>query len=169
MSSNISQNYPYGSETEAERAAAVERAVAAFDGLRERSRPSRRRSASRTTAGAGGSGSAPRTTSRADSTWPVTRSSGMPSTPSATPAAEASSAEPGRAVAGAARRRLILDAAGLSVSAIAFGLVYGLAARTADFSLIEMLAMSAFVLAGAAQFAAIGLVAGGVPWRPSCS
>jgi branched chain amino acid efflux pump len=91
----------------------------------------------------------------------------MPSTPSATPAAEPSSAdvlEPGPPTLTAARRRLVLDAAGLSVSAIAFGLVYGLAARTAGFSLLEMLAMSAFVLAGAAQFAAIGLVAGGVPW-----
>ncbi|HEY8167778.1 MAG TPA: hypothetical protein VIF84_03615 [Candidatus Limnocylindrales bacterium] len=36
MTSNVAQNYPYGSETEAERAAAVERAVAAFDGLAER-------------------------------------------------------------------------------------------------------------------------------------
>jgi 4-azaleucine resistance transporter AzlC len=91
----------------------------------------------------------------------------MPSTPSATPAAEPSSAdavEPVPPTLTAARRRLVLDAAGLSVSAIAFGLVYGLAARTAGFSLLEMLAMSAFVLAGAAQFAAIGLVAGGVPW-----
>jgi predicted branched-subunit amino acid permease len=87
----------------------------------------------------------------------------MPSTPSATPAAEASSAEPGGSPLAAARRRLIIDAAGLSVSAIAFGLVYGLAARTADYSLVEMLAMSTFVLAGG-QFAAIGLIAGGVPW-----
>jgi hypothetical protein len=36
VSSNISQNYPYGSETEAERAAAVEKASAAFPGLREK-------------------------------------------------------------------------------------------------------------------------------------
>ena len=36
MTSNVAQNYPYGSETEAERAAAVERAAGAFDGLRER-------------------------------------------------------------------------------------------------------------------------------------
>lgn len=36
MSSNISQSYPYGSESEAERAAAVERAMATFDGLAER-------------------------------------------------------------------------------------------------------------------------------------
>lgn len=36
MSSNIGQNYPYASESEAERAAAVERAVAAVEGRRER-------------------------------------------------------------------------------------------------------------------------------------
>ena len=88
----------------------------------------------------------------------------MPSSPSATPAAAPSSADGGAPSLRAARRRLILDGAGLSVSAIAFGLVYGLAARTGGFSLVEMLAMSVFVLAGAAQFAAIGLVAGGVPW-----
>ncbi len=90
----------------------------------------------------------------------------MPSTPSATAAAEPSSAEGplDPTALRSARRRLILDGAGLSVSAIAFGLVYGLAAKTAGFSLIDMLAMSAFVLAGAAQFAAIGLVTGGVPW-----
>ncbi len=88
----------------------------------------------------------------------------MPSTPSATPAAEPTSAESDGPSLGAARRRLILDGAGLSVSAIAFGLVYGLAARTGGFSLVEMLAMSVFVVAGAAQFAAIGLIASGVPW-----
>lgn len=36
MSSNVAQNYPYGSETEEERSAAVERALSAFDGLRDR-------------------------------------------------------------------------------------------------------------------------------------
>ena len=35
MSSNVGQNYPYASETEPERAAAVERTLARFDGLRE--------------------------------------------------------------------------------------------------------------------------------------
>ncbi len=35
MSSNIGQNYPYSSETEAERAAAVEAATAANEGLAE--------------------------------------------------------------------------------------------------------------------------------------
>jgi hypothetical protein len=34
VSSNISQNYPYSSETEAERRIAVEQALARFDGLR---------------------------------------------------------------------------------------------------------------------------------------
>ncbi len=36
MSSNVGQNYPYTSETEAERAAAVERALAATEGLGDR-------------------------------------------------------------------------------------------------------------------------------------
>ena len=52
----------------------------------------------------------------------------------------------------------------MTASAAAFGLVYGLAARQGGFSIVEMLAMSAFVLAGASQFAAIGLVTQGVPW-----
>jgi 4-azaleucine resistance transporter AzlC len=62
------------------------------------------------------------------------------------------------------RRRLIVDSVGISVSASAFGLVYGLAARNAGFSVVEALASSVLVLAGASQFAAIGLVAQGVPW-----
>jgi hypothetical protein len=36
VSSNVSQSYPYASETEAERAAAVEAALQAFDGLRDK-------------------------------------------------------------------------------------------------------------------------------------
>ena len=36
MTSNVAQNYPYGSETEAERAAAIERADGVFGGLHER-------------------------------------------------------------------------------------------------------------------------------------
>jgi len=36
VSSNIAQNYPYTSESEAERAAAVERAVGGVEGLRDR-------------------------------------------------------------------------------------------------------------------------------------
>ena len=59
----------------------------------------------------------------------------------------------------------MLDAIGMSLSATAFGLVYGLAARTAGFTLGRApSATSIFVLAGASQFAAVGLVASGAPW-----
>ena len=63
----------------------------------------------------------------------------------------------------AARRRLVIDALGIVFSAFGFGIVYGLAARETGFALTDALAMSVFVLAGAAQFAAVGLVAQGVP------
>ena len=64
-----------------------------------------------------------------------------------------------------ARRRLVLDGLGIVVSAVGFGFVYGLAARTdAGFSPIDVMAMSVFAFAGAAQFAAVGYVAAGVPW-----
>jgi 4-azaleucine resistance transporter AzlC len=63
-----------------------------------------------------------------------------------------------------ARRRLVLDGLGMIVSAFGFGLVYGLTARQAGFSPIDVMAMSVFVFAGAAQFAAIGYVVSGVPW-----
>ena len=36
MSSNVGQNYPSGSETEAQRATVVEATLARFDGLRDR-------------------------------------------------------------------------------------------------------------------------------------
>jgi 4-azaleucine resistance transporter AzlC len=62
------------------------------------------------------------------------------------------------------RRRLAIESLGISLSAGAFGLVYGLAARNGGFSLVETMAMSVFVIAGAAQFAAVGLVAHAVPW-----
>lgn len=65
---------------------------------------------------------------------------------------------------GAARRDLVLASLGFAVSGLGFGLVYGLAARNAGFSLIEATSMSVFVLAGAAQFAAVGLIAHGVGW-----
>ena len=64
----------------------------------------------------------------------------------------------------ASRRRLIVDGLGILVSAGGFGLVYGLTARTAGFSPLEAGAMSVLVFAGAAQFAAVGYVAGGFPW-----
>ena len=58
----------------------------------------------------------------------------------------------------------MLASLGFAASGVGFGLVYGLAAREAGFSLIEATAMSVLVLAGAAQFAAVGLIAGGVGW-----
>ncbi|MBX3029416.1 MAG: AzlC family ABC transporter permease [Chloroflexi bacterium] len=62
------------------------------------------------------------------------------------------------------RRRILVDGTGIAVSAFAFGVVYGLAARQEGMSLVEGLAMSIIVFAGAAQFAAVGLLAQGVPW-----
>ncbi|HTK44719.1 MAG TPA: AzlC family ABC transporter permease [Patescibacteria group bacterium] len=62
------------------------------------------------------------------------------------------------------RRRLLLDALGIMVSAGGFGLVYGLSARTAGFSPLEASAMSVLVFAGASQFVAVGYVLGGFSW-----
>lgn len=64
----------------------------------------------------------------------------------------------------AARRRLLLDTFGIAVSVGAFGLVFGLAARGASYSIVEALAMSTIGFAGAAQFAVIGFVVAGAPW-----
>ncbi len=66
----------------------------------------------------------------------------------------------------AARRRLLLDIVGIAVSVGAFGLVFGLAARSAGFSPIEAVASSVIVFAGASQFAAAGYIAAGLPWAP---
>jgi 4-azaleucine resistance transporter AzlC len=62
------------------------------------------------------------------------------------------------------RRQIVRAAAAITLSAGAFGVVYGLAARQAGYSLVEAVAMSVFVLAGASQFAAVGLVAAAAPW-----
>jgi 4-azaleucine resistance transporter AzlC len=62
------------------------------------------------------------------------------------------------------RRQLAVGALGIAVSATGFGFVYGLSARDAGFSPIEAMAMSTLVFAGAAQFAAVGYVAGGLAW-----
>ena len=64
----------------------------------------------------------------------------------------------------ASRRRLWAESAGIAISSGGFGLVYGLAARNAGFSPVEAVAMSVFVFAGASQFAAVGLVTGGLAW-----
>jgi 4-azaleucine resistance transporter AzlC len=70
----------------------------------------------------------------------------------------------GKATLEASRRRLVVEAVGIAASALAFGFVYGLAAREAGFSPIEAVAMSVFVFAGAAQFAAVGYVIQGLAW-----
>ncbi len=64
----------------------------------------------------------------------------------------------------ASRRQLTVDALGIVASATGFGLVYGLSAAKAGFSPLEVAAMSVFVFAGAAQFAAVGYVLGGFSW-----
>ncbi|HEY6058865.1 MAG TPA: AzlC family ABC transporter permease, partial [Candidatus Limnocylindrales bacterium] len=63
-----------------------------------------------------------------------------------------------------ARRRLVVESFGIALSAGAFGVVFGLTARNAGESLAEAMAMSTVVFAGAAQFAAAGLIAQGAPW-----
>jgi len=62
------------------------------------------------------------------------------------------------------RRRLVIDSLGIIASVLGFGVVYGLSARAAGFSLVEAMAMSTIVFAGGAQFAAVGYVASGVAW-----
>ena len=64
----------------------------------------------------------------------------------------------------ASRRQLVVDGFGIAVSATAFGLVYGLSAREAGLSILEASAMSVIVFAGAAQFAAVGYLTGGLTW-----
>jgi 4-azaleucine resistance transporter AzlC len=64
----------------------------------------------------------------------------------------------------ASRRRLVLDTIGIAVSGVAFGFVYGLAAQEAGLSAVEAAAMSLIVFAGAAEFAALGYITGGVAW-----
>jgi len=63
-----------------------------------------------------------------------------------------------------ARRRLVIDMAGIVASAVGFGIVFGLTARGAGFSLVEAVAFSTLVFAGASQFAAAGMVASGFGW-----
>ena len=62
------------------------------------------------------------------------------------------------------RRPLVSDAVGITVSIVGFAFVYGLSARDAGFTPIDALAMSSIAFAGAAQFAAVGYVAGGLPF-----
>ncbi len=54
--------------------------------------------------------------------------------------------------------------AGIVASVVGFGLVFGLTARGAGFSVVEAGAFSMIVFAGASQFAAAGMVAAGFAW-----
>jgi 4-azaleucine resistance transporter AzlC len=86
-------------------------------------------------------------------------------TPSGVPdAASATTADTELEDLPTSRRRLLVDGAGIAVSALGFGFVYGLSAREVGFSPIEAMAMSTIVFAGAAQFAAVGYVASGLAW-----
>jgi 4-azaleucine resistance transporter AzlC len=58
----------------------------------------------------------------------------------------------------------VIDSLGIVASVLGFGVVHGLSARAAGFSLVEAMAMSTIVFAGGAQFAAVGYVASGVAW-----
>ncbi len=72
--------------------------------------------------------------------------------------------EPDAATLRAARRRLLFDMLGIVASAAGFGIVFGLTARENGFSVIEAMAFSTLVFAGAAQFAAAGMVGAGFGW-----
>ena len=65
----------------------------------------------------------------------------------------------------AARRRLALDAVGIWALAVVIGTIFGFTARQAGISLVETAAFSAILFAGASQFATVGLLVQGVPWR----
>lgn len=64
----------------------------------------------------------------------------------------------------AARRRLVVDSLGIWVIAIIVGGIFGFTARQGGLSLIEAIAFSSILFAGAAQFAAVGLIVVGTPW-----
>ena len=63
-----------------------------------------------------------------------------------------------------ARRRLAVDSIGIWVLAIVIGTIFGFTAREGGLSLIETAAFSSILFAGAAQFAAVGLLAVAAPW-----
>lgn len=52
----------------------------------------------------------------------------------------------------------------LAISALTFGLIFGAAARQAGLSLLDVVAMSTLVCAGASQMAAVGMIGQGAGW-----
>ena len=62
------------------------------------------------------------------------------------------------------RRRLMQDALAIAAYALPVGVVYGLTALQAHFTLVDVVAACLIALAGGAQFAAAGMVKDGAPW-----
>lgn len=62
------------------------------------------------------------------------------------------------------RRRMTRDGMAISAYALPVGLVFGLTALQARYSLLDVLANSSIAFAGGAQFAAAGLVKDGASW-----
>jgi 4-azaleucine resistance transporter AzlC len=71
---------------------------------------------------------------------------------------------PAADAAAESRGRLERDALVIAAYAFPVGLVYGLATLQAGFSVFDTIAMCLLVLAGGAQFAAVGMVGDGAPW-----
>lgn len=63
-----------------------------------------------------------------------------------------------------ARRRLVVDSLGIWVIAIVVGGIFGFTARQGELSLVEAIAFSSILFAGASQFAAVGLLVVSTPW-----
>lgn len=63
-----------------------------------------------------------------------------------------------------ARRRLVVDSLGIWVIAIVVGGIFGFTARQGGLSLVEAIALSSILFAGASQFAAVGLLVVNTPW-----
>lgn len=63
-----------------------------------------------------------------------------------------------------ARRRLVIDSIGIWVIATIVGGIFGFTARNGGLSLVETIAFSSILFAGAAQYAAVGLLAVATPW-----
>ena len=70
----------------------------------------------------------------------------------------------GEATVQESRRQLLGDALAIAAYALPVGLVYGLAALQAHFTLLDTVVACVVVLAGGAQFAAAGMVKDGAPW-----
>ena len=62
------------------------------------------------------------------------------------------------------RGLLVRDSLVIAAYALPVGLVYGLATLQAGLSLLDTVAMCLLVLAGGAQFAAVGMIQDGAPW-----